>query len=169
MRAYYFEFDLNRRLIRKTRFEHPDETYLRAEEHWTQGIKREHEAGLDWSGTDADRFRAAKVVALVRLLEPPQVDSRDLSWGSLSKFLVLRSWKGPFSAGGTFTAATAAMCYGPSCANFLIPKQVGQVIVLFALGDVQPVFPIVERYGVDESRLDEAARKLDVLAAQTRT
>jgi len=107
--AYYFEFDLNRQLIRKIHYEHLDEIYLRWEERSKEGMKRVQEAGLGWSSTDADRFRAAKVAVLVRLLEPPEVDPRDPSWGPLSKFLVIRSWKGPFHAGATITDATTAM------------------------------------------------------------
>src|SRR5216684_2615755 len=113
--AYYFEFDVNRSLIRKTRYEHLDEAYLRWEERSEEGMKRMRDARLDWSSTEADRFRAAKVAVLVRLLEPPQVDPGDPSWGPLSKFLVIRSWKGPFAAGTTMTAAMTALCFGPSC------------------------------------------------------
>ena len=61
--AYYFEFDVNRKLISKTHYEHLDEAYLRSEERWKEGVKLGQEAGLDWSSTDAERFRAAKVVA----------------------------------------------------------------------------------------------------------
>ena len=123
--AYYFEFDVNRHLISKTHYQHLDEAYLR----WTVERDEAHaRSGLDFR-TEADRFRAAKVVAVVRLLEPPQMDARDTSWGPLSKFLVLRSWKGPFLAGATITVATSAMCYGPSCTAFT-PKQVGQSVMI---------------------------------------
>jgi hypothetical protein len=163
--AYYFEFDVNRHLISKTHYEHLDEAYLRSEERWKEGMKRVREAGLDWSSTDADRFRAAKVVAVVRLLEPPQFNPHDSSLGPLSKFLVLRSWKGPFSPGATITVATAAMCYGPSCTAFVIPKQVGQLVMIFSLGDAQPIYPM----SVDGIDVDKKTRELDTLATQTGT
>ena len=159
--AYYFEFDVNRHLIRKTHYEHLDEAFLRSEERQKEGMKREHEAGLDWSSTDADRFRAAKVIALVRLVEPPQFDPGDYSW--LSRFLVMRPWKGPFSAGATITAATVGMFYGPDSPPF--PKQAGQLVVLFSLGDKQPIYPIIERYTVDEAHVEKATHELDALAA----
>jgi hypothetical protein len=168
LQAYYLEFDVNRHLINKTYYEHLDEGYLQWVERWKEASKRGEEAGLDWSSTDAERFRAAKFVALVRLLEPPQVDPRDSSWGPLSKFLVLRSWKGPFSAGATVTAATAAMCYGPRCTDFLFPKKVGQFAVISSLQDLQPIFPI-SGYGVDEAHIEGATAKVDALAAQTAT
>jgi hypothetical protein len=163
--AYYFEFDVNRHLIRKTHFEHLDEAFLRSEELSKEGMKRTRDAALDWTSTDAERFRAAKVVALVRLLDPPQFNPRDYSW--LSKFLVMRAWKGPFSAGATITATTVGMCYGPDCPQF--PKQAGQLVVLFSLGDMQPIYPIIERYGVDEAHIEKATHQLDGLAAQTGT
>lgn len=62
--AYYFEFDVNRHLIRKTHYEHLDEAFLRWEELSKEGIERTRETGLDWSSMDGERFRAAKVVAL---------------------------------------------------------------------------------------------------------
>jgi hypothetical protein len=162
--AYYFEFDVNRHLIRKTHYQHLDEAYLRWEETRKEGMKRVRDAGLDWSSTDTDRFRVAKVVVLVRLLEPPQVDPSDSSLGPLSKFLVIRSWKGPFSAGATITAATAAMCYGPNCK--LYPTQAGQLVLIFSLGDVQPIYPII---AVDGRDVDRKTRELDTLATQTGT
>jgi hypothetical protein len=163
--AYYFEFDVNRQLIRKTHYEHLDEAYLRWEERSKEGMRRAQEAGLDWSSTDADRFRAAKVAVLVRLLEPPEVDPGDPSWGPLSKFLVIRSWKGPFRAGATITAATTAMCFGPSCMALLNPKQAGQLAVIFSLGDLQPIYPSIYGYGGDEAHVEKAAGEIDALAA----
>jgi hypothetical protein len=163
--AYYFEFDVNRHLISKTHYQHLDEAYLRSQERWKEGMKRMREAGLDWSSTEADRFRAAKVVAVVRLLEPPQLDPRDSSWGPLSKFLVLHSWKGPFPAGATITVATSAMCYGPSCTAFLAPKQVGQSVMILSLGDAQPIYPMM----IDGIDVDKKTRELDTLATQTGT
>jgi len=160
--AYYFEFDVNRSLIRKTRYEHLDEAYSRWEERSEEGMKRMLDARLDWSSSEADRFRAAKVIALVRLLEPPQVDPRDSSLGQLSKFLVIRSWKGPFAAGATMTATTA-LCFGPNCNP--IPTQVGQVVMIFSLGDAQPIYPM----SVDGIDVDKKTRELDTLAAQTGT
>jgi hypothetical protein len=162
--AYYFEFDLNRQLIRKTHYEHLDEIYLRWEERSKEGMKRVREAGLGWSSNDADRLRAAKVAVLVRLLEPPEVDPRDPSWGPLSKFLVIRSWKGPFHADATITAATTALCYGSSCVADLNPKQAGEFAVIFSLGDVQPIYPIIYGYGGDEAHIEEKARELDAVA-----
>jgi hypothetical protein len=91
--AFYFEFDVNRQLIRKTHYEHLDETYLRWQERFKESIKSTQEAGLDWSSTETEQFRAAKVVVLVHLVEPPQVDPEDSSWDPLSNFLVVRSWK----------------------------------------------------------------------------
>jgi hypothetical protein len=163
--AYYFEFDANRRLIHKTHYEHLDEAFLRSEERFKEGMKREDESGLVWSSTDAERFRAAKVIALVRLLEPPQFDTRDYSWQS--KFVVMRSWKGPFNSGAPITTTGDAMCYGPDCPRY--PGQPGQLWVLYGLGDAQPIYPIIESYGIDESRVEETVRKLDELAARTRT
>jgi len=163
--AYYFEFDLNRQLIRKTHYEHLDEIYLRWEERSKEGMKRMLEARMSWPSTKADQFRAAKVAVLVRLLEPPEVDPRDPSWGPLSKFLVMRSWKGPFSAGATITAATTALCFGPSCIVQLNPKQAGQMAVIFSLGDVQPIYPIIYAHGGDEAQVEIAAGEIDALAA----
>jgi hypothetical protein len=163
--AYYFEFDANRTLIRKTHYEHLDEAYLRWEQRSKEGMKRVLDARLGWSSTEADRFRAAKVVVLVRLLEPPQVDLGDPSWGPLSKFLVMRSWKGPFPAGATITAASTALCLGPSCAVQLIPKQTGQLAVIFSLGDAQPIYPIIYAHGGDEAQVEIAAAEVDSLAA----
>jgi hypothetical protein len=154
--AYYFEFDVNRHLIRKTHYEHLDEAYLR----WVERMKRAPK--VEFAG-EAEQFRTAKVVALVRLLEPPQVDPRDSSWGPLSKFLVIRSWKGPFAAGTTMTAATAAMCYGPSCSPF--PTHAGQLVVIYSLGDVQPIYPVSVGYTVDEAHVEKATHELDALAA----
>lgn len=160
--AYYFEFDVNRHLIRKTYYEHLDEAYLR----WAERMKRfmASAAGVDVFATEAERFRAAKVVVLVRLLEPPRVDTRDSSLGPLSKFLVLRSWKGPFSAGATITAATAALCYGADCKPN--PTQAGQMVLIFSLGDVQPIYPIISVDGID---VDKKTPELDTLAVQTGT
>jgi hypothetical protein len=161
--AYYFEFDVNRHLIRKTHYEHLDEAYLR----WGERMKRfsASAAGVNVFATESELFRAAKVVVLVRLLESPQVDPRDSSLGPLSKFLVVRSWKGPFSGGATITVATAAMCYGPNCTDFLIPKQVGQLVMIFSLVDAQPIYPL----SVDGIDVDKKTRYLDTLAAQTDT
>ncbi len=148
--AYYFEFDVNRHLIRKTHYEHLDEAFLRWEELSKEGMERTRETFLDWSSTDGERFRAAKVVALVRLLEPAQYNSRDYSW--LYKGVVMRSWKGPFPAGATITATTlATMCLRPDCPPS--PNKTGQLLVLYSLGEVQPVYPIIEHYGVNESQL----------------
>jgi len=161
--AYYFEFDVNRHLIRKTHYEHLDEGYLR----WWERMKRFNApaAKVPIFATEAEQFRAAKVVVLVRLLEPPQVDPSDSSLGPLSKFLVIRSWKGPFSAGATITVATAATCYGPSCTAFLVPKQVGQSVMIFSLGDAQPIYPML----VDGVDVDKKSGELDTLATQTGT
>jgi hypothetical protein len=155
--AYYFEFDADRHLIHKTHYEHLDENYLR----WMERMK--HAPLGDALATEAERFRAAKVVALIRLLEPPQVDPRDSSWGPLSKFLVIRSWKGPFAAGTTVTAATTAACYGyvPGCRPF--PLQVGQMVVILGLVDVQPIYQFSAQI-VDEEHVEQATRKLDALA-----
>ena len=163
--AYYFEFDVNRHLIGKTHYEHLDEAYLRWEERTEEGIKRMLEARLDWPSTKANEFRAAKVAVLVHLLEPPQVDPQDAGWGPLSRFLVIRSWKGPFSAGATITAATTAMCFGPSCMVHLIPKQAGETAVILSLGDVQPIYPIIYAHGGDEAQVERAAGEIDALAA----
>lgn len=163
--AYYFEFDASRKLIRKTHYEHLDEAYLRWEARLKQGTKLEQQARLGWPSNDADRFRAAKVVVLVRLLAPPEVDpAADPSWGPLSKFLVIRSWKGPFQAGATFTAATTAMCFGLSCRLFLNPKEPGQLAVIFSLGDVQPTYPIIYGRGGDEAQVEKAAAEIDAIA-----
>jgi len=153
--AFYFEFDVNRHLISKTHYEHLDEAYLR----WMERMK--HAPKVGFAG-EAEEFRTAKVVALVRLLEPPQVDPRDTSWGPLSKFLVIRSWKGPFAAGTTMTAATTALCFGPGCRPF--PTQVGQFVVISSYLDVQPIYQL-SSYTVDEAHVEEATRKLDALAA----
>jgi hypothetical protein len=153
--AYYFEFDANRQLISKSHYEHLDEAYLR----WMERMKRAPKVGF---AGEAEEFRNAKVVALVRLLEPPQVDPRDTSWGPLSKFLVIRSWKGPFAAGSTMTAATTALCYGPQCRPF--PTQVGKLVVILAYVDVQPIYQI-SAHTVDDAHVEEAARKLEELAA----
>jgi len=163
--AYYFEFDVSRQLIRKTHYDHLDEAYLRWEARLKQGTKLEQEARLGWPGNDADRFRAAKVVVLVRLLAPPEVDPVDPSWGPISKFLVVRSWKGPFQAGATFTAATTAMCFGLSCRVFLNPKEAGQLAVIFSLGDMQPTYPIIYGRGGDEAQVEKAAAEIDAIAA----
>jgi hypothetical protein len=45
--AYYFEFDVNRHLIRKTHYEHLDEAFLRWEELSKEGMERTRETGLD--------------------------------------------------------------------------------------------------------------------------
>jgi hypothetical protein len=163
--AFYFEFDVNRHLIRKTYYEHLDEAYLRWGERSKEGMKLVLKARLGWPSTKADQFRAAKVAVLVRLLDPPQVDPGDPSWGPLSRFLVIRSWKGPFSAGATMTAATTAMCFGPSCIVHLIPKQVGETAVILSLGDVQPIYPIIYAHGGDEAQVERAAGEIDALAA----
>jgi hypothetical protein len=113
--------------------------------------------------TVAGRFSAAKVVVLVRLVEPPEVDARTPDLGELSKFLVVRSWKGPFPVGSTITAATAAVCGGALCAPY--PTQVGALVVIFSLGDVQPLWPIMTDYPVDEAHIEEATGELDALAA----
>jgi hypothetical protein len=155
--AYYFEFDVNRHLIRKTHYEHLDVGYLR----WVERIK--HKPGLAWDTTGAERFRAAKVVALVRLLEPPQIDPRDSSLGPLSKFLVIRSWRGPFTAGTTITAATAGPCLGPECAP--LPTHAGQSAVIYSLGDVQPIYPVISVFGVDEANVEKATHELNAFAA----
>ena len=163
--AYYFEFDVNRQLIRKTHYEHLDEAYLRWQERSKEGMKLMLEARLGWPSTKAAQLRAAKVAVLVRLLEPPQVDPRDRSWGPLSKFLVIRSWKGSFTAGAIMTAATTALCFGPSCMVQLIPKQAGETAVILSLGDVQPIYPIIYAYGGDEAQVARAAGEIDALAA----
>jgi hypothetical protein len=154
--AYYFEFDGNRHLIRKTHYEHLDEAYLR----WVERMKRAPK--VEFAG-EAEEFRTAKVVALVRLLEPPQVDPHDSSWGPLSKFLVIRSWKGPFAAGTTMTAATTALCFGPDCRPF--PTQAGQLVVISSDIDEQPIYHFFLAQGVDEAHVEQATRKLDALAA----
>lgn len=64
--------------------------------------------------------------------------------------------EGPFSAGATITVATAAMCYGPNCTDFLIPKQVGQLVMIFSLGDAQPIYPL----SVDGIDVDKKTRYL---------
>jgi hypothetical protein len=119
-------------------------------------------AGVNVFATEAELFRAAKVVVLVRLLEPPQVDPSDSSLGPLSKFLVIQSWKGPFPADAAITAATAALCYGPACK--LYPTQAGQLVLVFSLGEVQPIYPIIS---VDGRDVDKKTRELDTLAAQS--
>jgi hypothetical protein len=93
LQAYYFEFDVNRHLIRKTHYDHLDEAYLR----WMERMKRAPK--VDVFAGEAEQFRTANVVALVRLLEPPQVDPRDSDLGPLSKFLVIRCWKGSVRCG----------------------------------------------------------------------
>jgi hypothetical protein len=60
------------------------------------------------------------------------------------------------------TAATAALCYGTGCK--LYPTQAGQLVVIFSLGDVQPIYPIISVYGID---VEEKTRELDTLATQT--
>jgi hypothetical protein len=155
LQSYYFEFDVNRHLIRKTHYEHLDEAYLR----WAKRMK--HVPKVEFAGP-AEEFRTAKIVALVRLLEPPQVDPRDPSWGPLSKFLVIRSWKGPFAVGSTMTAATTALCLGPDCTPF--PTQVGQLVVISSYMGVQPIYQM-SAHTVDEAHVDQETRKLDELAA----
>jgi hypothetical protein len=152
--AYYFEFDVNRNLIRKTRYEHLDESYVR----WMERMK--HPPNVDMFAGAAEKFRAAKVLVLVRLLEPPQVDPRDSSMGQLSKFLVIRSWKGPFAPGATMVAATNVWCFGPSCKPN--PTQVGQSVMIYGLADVQPIYPFL----VDGRDVDKQAVELDTLAAR---
>jgi hypothetical protein len=163
--AYYFEFDVSRQLIRKTHYDHLDEAYLRWQARLKLATKVEQEARLGWSSNDANRFHAAKVVVLVRLLAPPEVDSIDPSLGPISKFLVVRSWKGPFQAGTTFTAATTAMCFGLSCRVLLNPKETGQLAVIFSLGDVQPIYPIIYGRGGDEAQVQKAAAEIDAIAS----
>jgi hypothetical protein len=46
--------------------------------------RMKHAPKVGFAG-EAEEFRTAKVVALVRLLEPPQVDPRDTSWGPLDR------------------------------------------------------------------------------------
>jgi hypothetical protein len=156
--AYYFEFDINRHLIRKTHYEHLDEAYLR----WVERMKRAPK--VDGSAGEAEQFRTAKVVVLVRLLEPPRIDPRDSTWGPISKFLVLRAWKGPFAAGTIITAATTEPCFGfgPICTPN--PAQAGQLAVILSYGDEQPIYSMLV-YGVDEAHVEQATRKLDALAA----
>ena len=154
-RAFYFEFDATQSLIRKTSYEHLDESYVK----WMERMK--HAPKVDMFATEAEKFHAAKVVVLVRLLEPPQVDPRDPSLGQLSKFLVVRSWKGLFAQGGTMIAATNVWCFGPSCKPN--PTEVGHSAVIYSLGDVQPVYPFL----VDGRDVDKQAVELDKLAAQS--
>lgn len=158
--AYYFDFDVNRQLIRKTHYEHLDEAFLR----WAERMQRFSAAGakVPLFPSQAELFRSARVVVLVRLLEPPQVDPRDSSLGPLSKFLVVRSWKGPFPAHAAIDAATAALCYGPDCPPF--PKQLGQWVLMFSLGDVQPIYPIIYARGGDEAQVQKAAAEIDAIA-----
>jgi hypothetical protein len=97
------------------------------------------------------------------LLEPPQIDPRDSSLGPLSKFLVIRSWRGPFAAGTTMTAATAGPRLGPGCAP--LPTRAGQSAVIYSLGDVQPIYPVILVFGVDEANVEKATHELDAFAA----
>jgi hypothetical protein len=159
--AFYFEFDEDRRLVGKTHYEHLDEAYVK----WRERLRHIHLPA--WDSTEAEQFREAKVVALVRLLKSPQVDPRDSSWGALSKFLVVRSWKGPFSAGATIIAATSAYC-GPFPHCETIFKQPGQLAVIVSGGDEQPIYPITKHI-VGAANLTKAVVDLDALAAQAGT
>jgi hypothetical protein len=123
-------------------------------------------SGVDLSTAPA-RFKAAKVVALVRLIEPPAVDPGNSRFGPLSKFHVVRSWKGPFPAGARITAATAAICGGAGCEPY--PTQPGALVVIFSLGDVEPIWPVVTDYSVDDAHIEQATRELDAIAASART
>ena len=164
--AYYFEFDANRHLIRKTHYGHIDEAYIRWRDRSQQfsDTLRKRAPGVNWPPAgDAEGFRVAKVVVLARLLAQPQLNPRDPSWGPLSKFLVLRSWKGPFPAGATITAYTAALCFGPQCEPF--PNQAGQSVVIFFADDSQPIYQMIQGRGGDEAHLKKETDELDVLAA----
>jgi hypothetical protein len=92
-----------------------------------------------------------------------QIDPRDSSLGPLSKFLVIRSWRGPFAAGTTMTAATAGPCLGPNCAP--LSTHAGQSAGIYSLGEVQPIYPVVLVFGVDEANVEKATHELDAFAA----
>ena len=121
-------------------------------------------ANIDLS-TPAARFNAAKVVALVRVVET--VSAPDSELGPLTKLLVLRSWKGPFSDGTTITAAREAVVGG--CCMPFPPLQAGQLMVIFSLRDVQPIRPMLTLYDVEKPHVEEATRELDKLAAAAGT
>jgi hypothetical protein len=48
---------------------------------------------------------------------------------------------------------------------FLNPKETGQLAVIFSLGDMQPIYPIIYGRGGDEAQVEKAAAEIDAIAA----
>jgi hypothetical protein len=115
---------------------------------------------------DQGRFRAARVVVLARVDPRPRLITGPPrpSEPPTSEFLVLRSWKGPFPVGYQVEAVCGGECG-------LLPIQAiqagsGHLVVLYSLGDVEPIDP-VRLDVVDEVHFEEIARELDALAVKT--
>ena len=90
----------------------------------------------------AIQFANAHAVVLVRVSEstyPPNSDSLDYYSRSLratARIQVLRSWKGPFSAGQFIAVATRQECLG-----FCVPYafQRGEEVLVFVEDTAQPL------------------------------
>ena len=89
-------------------------------------------------------FEAAQTVILVRIVESTFPTVPDLAHNPLfipsASALVLRSWKGPFSAGLLLHLAPPSFCAGSNCQPY--PVQAGEEVLIFAQQARDPITAI---------------------------
>jgi hypothetical protein len=128
----------------------------------------------------AEEFTNARAVVLVRVIAstypsqalstyPSEASKRDylLALGrSTAKLKVLRSWKGPYSAGASVAVATQQQLCAGQCAPY--PFQVGEKVVVFIADSAEPI-SVAPSSVINAAHVKDAIPVLDALAAKTGT
>jgi len=128
----------------------------------------------------AEEFTNSTAVVLVRVIAstypsqaastyPSEASKRDYLLAlvrSTAKLKVLRSWKGPYSAGASVAVATPQRLCTGQCIPY--PFQVGEEVVVF-IGDSAEPISVEPSSVINAAHVKDAIPVLDALAAKTGT